>query len=224
MSTKTDTLEAHAVDAGDVAERHDKVDTDRSFWKIVANVQKFDRAAIERARKFFNLPDDVEPLGWQLQAVAAPYDTVVEEGNLLVRQGLKRLIDRLVETSSVNGINASSPRGRIGVGNSNTAAAATDTDLNASAGSSNRQFNMFDSAPTVGTGASSGVVTIVVTFGTGVANFAWQEWGIDGGTAAGTTVTSDAASTPGLINHKVTSLGTKTSSSSWVLTVTITIT
>jgi hypothetical protein len=113
---------------------------------------------------------------------------------------------------------------RIGTGNSATAAVDTDTDLNAAAGSGNRQFQLVDSAPTVGSGASSGVVTMVATFGTGVGNYAWQEWGIDGGTASGTTVTSEGNTTPGLCNHKVTSLGTKTSAASWVFTITITIT
>jgi hypothetical protein len=76
----------------------------------------------------------------------------------------------------------------------------------------------------VGTGASSGVMTVVATFGTSVGNFHWQEWGIDGGTANGTTVTADGNTTPGLVNHKITDLGTKTSAASWVFTVTITIT
>jgi len=65
---------------------------------------------------------------------------------------------------------------------------------------------------------------MVATFGTGVGNYHWQEWGVDGGTASGTTVTSEGNTTPGLINHKVTDLGTKTSAASWVFTVTITIT
>jgi hypothetical protein len=151
-----------------------------------------------------------------------PYETVEADGNLLTRLGRKRLIDRFVETASNVGIKTTT--GRIGTGNSATAAVDTDTDLGAAAGSANRQFQMLDSAPSVGTGASSGVGTFVSTFGTGVGNYAWQEWGIDGGTAAGTTVTADTNTTPGLVNHKVTSLGTKTSAASWVFTVTITIT
>lgn len=161
-------------------------------------------------------------LGNVLKERFTPYETVHSDGNLLTRLGRKRLIDRFVETASNVGIKTTT--GRIGTGNSATAAVDTDTDLGAAAGSSNRQFQMLDSAPSVGSGASSGVGTFVATFGTGVGNYAWQEWGIDGGTAAGTTVTSDTNTTPGLINHKITSLGTKTSAASWVFTVTITIT
>ena len=65
--------------------------------------------------------------------------------------------------------------------------------------------------------------TFVATFGTTVGNFHWQEWGIDGGTADGTAVTSEGNTTPGLVNHKIADLGTKTSAASWVFTVTITL-
>ncbi len=47
---------------------------------------------------------------------------------------------------------------------------------------------------------------------------------MDGGTASATTVTAETNTTPGLINRKVTDLGTKTSAASWVFTITITIT
>lgn len=195
---------------------------DHSGWNVMARVDKFDLDAIERARSFFGLTQYQEPVGWQLQAVAEPYETVFSEGNLLTRLGRKRLIDRFVETAANVGIKTTT--GRIGTGNSATAAVDTDTDLGAAAGAANRQFQMLDSSPVVGTGASSGVVTCVSTFGTGVGNYAWAEWGIDGGTAAGTTVTADTNTTPGLVNHKITALGTKTSAASWVFTITITIT
>jgi hypothetical protein len=152
---------------------------------------------------------------------ATPYDVVTSEGNLLTRLGLQRIGDRLIGTGSNQALDATHTR--IGVGNGTTAAATTDTDLSAAAGSSNRQFVVVDSAPTRGTGASSGVYTFVATHTTGLSNFHWQEWGIDGGTANGTTVTSDTNTTPGLFNHKVTDLGTKTSASAWVFTVTCTI-
>lgn len=196
-------------------------DHDGARWKIAARVDTYDRACIERARKFFDLGPFEEPKGWMLAAVASPIETVVDQGNLLTRQGLRRLMDRLAGTSSNQALDAT--HCRIGVGNSATAAAATDTDLGASAGSGNRQFQLVDSV-TVGTGASSGVLTIVATFTTGVANFAWAEWGIDGGTGNGTTVTSESNTTPGLCNHKITSLITKTSSVTAVFTITITIT
>lgn len=187
-------------------------------WHAHARVDKFDLAQIDACRSALGL--EREPTGAELREFCAPRESVESDGNLLTRQGLRRLMDRLAGTASNQALDAT--HCRIGVGDSNTAAAATDTDLGASAGSSHRQFKLVDSV-TVGTGASSGVLTIVATFGTGVANFAWQEWGIDGGTADGTTVTSEGNTTPGLCNHKITSLGTKTSAASWVFTITITI-
>ena len=50
---------------------------------------------------------------------------------------------------------------------------------------------------------ASQTVTWQSSHTSGLSNFAWQEWGIDNGTANSTTVV-----TP-LLNHKVESLGTK---------------
>lgn len=211
---------ARALDAEQIAPL--LADHENAQWRIMARVDKYDLDAIARAREFFGLAPNAEPLGWQLAAVAAPYETIHDEGNLLTRQGLRRLMDRLAGTASNQALD--STHTRIGTGNVATAAVATDTDLGAAAGAGNRQFQLVDSAPAVGTGASSGVLTCVATFTTGVGNYAWAEWGIDGGTANGTTVTSEANTTPGLCNHKITSLGTKTSAASWVFTCTVTIT
>ncbi len=139
---------------------------------------------------------------------------------MLVRQGLARIGNMLIGTATWQALDAT--HCRIGTGDSATAATTTDTDLNGAAGSTHRQFQLVDSR-TQGTGANSGVTTIVATFGTAVGNYHWQEWGIDGGTANGTTVTTEGATTPGLINHKITDLGTKTSAASWVFTITVTI-
>ncbi len=190
-------------------------------WHAHARVDKFtaeqEAQARDRAAR-----DGRTDVGVLLKEMFSPYETQEEDGNLLTRLGRKRLIDRLVGTASNQALDAT--HARIGTGNSATAAVDTDTDLGAAAGAANRQFQLVDSAPVVGTGASSGVVTMVATFGTGVGNYAWAEWGIDGGTASGTTVTADTNTTPGLSNHKITALGTKTSAASWVFTVTITIT
>lgn len=185
-------------------------------WNVLARVDKFTVDQIEACRKSLGL--DREPISSELLAFCAADDVIESEGNLLTRQGKKRLIDRFVGTTSNQALDAT--HCRIGVGDSTTAAVDTHTDLQAS---TNKYFALVDSAPTVGTGASSGVGTFVATFGTAVANYAWQEWGIDGGTASSSTVTTDGNTTPGLINRKVASLGTKTSSASWVFTVTITI-
>jgi hypothetical protein len=190
-------------------------------WKAVGRVDKF-TAEQEAEALVICAREGRSDLGEVLKENFTPYETIHTEGNLLTRLGRKRIMDRLVGTASNQALD--NTHLRIGTGNSATAAVDTDTDLGAAAGSANRQFQMADSAATVGTGASSGQITVVSTFGTGVGNYAWQEWGLDGGTAAGTTVTADTNTTPGLVNHKITSLGTKTSAASWVFTITITVT
>jgi len=216
MTTDTDTAEGLDLEQVYALLR----DADSALWKPRITVRKF-TAEQEAAAKVIAVKRQI-PLSQALHETFVPHEVVEDVGNALTRQGLRRIMDRLAGTASNQALDAT--HCRIGVGNGSTAFANTDTDLSAAAGSGNRQFELVDSAPAVGTGASSGVLTFVATFETGDANFAWSEWGIDGGTADGTTVTSEGNTTPGLINRKVTSLGTKTSAAAWTLTVTITIT
>lgn len=72
-----------------------------------------------------------------------------------------------------------------------------------------------------GTGSavvSTNQITYVATFGTTNANFHWQEWGLTTGAAA---TNKQASAPPTLFNHKIVDLGTKTSSASWTLTATL---
>lgn len=95
----------------------------------------------------------------------------------------------------------------IGVGDSSTAFAAGQTDLVAT---TNKLRKAMDA--TYPTGASN-VLTFRATFGTGDANFAWNEWGIFNAASAGT-----------MLNRKVESLGTKTNTQTWQFTTTLTVT
>lgn len=95
----------------------------------------------------------------------------------------------------------------IGVGDSATAFAAGQTDLVAV---TNKFRKAMDA--TYPSGAAN-VITFRSTFATGDANFAWNEWGVFNAAAAGT-----------MLNRKVESLGTKTSSQTWQFTVTLTVT
>lgn len=95
----------------------------------------------------------------------------------------------------------------IGVGDSTTAFAAGQTDLQAA--SNKVRVAMDATYPTGG----ANVITFRSTFGTGVGNFAWEEWGVFNASSAGT-----------MLNRKVESLGTKTSAQSWQFTVTLTFT
>ena len=195
-------------------------DRDSITWHAHARVDKF--TAEQEAEALVIAEREGIPVHVALFRMFDPFEVVEEEGNLLTRLGLHRLWDRFIGTASNQALDATHTR--IGVGDGVTAAATTDTDLGAVAGSTHRWFQLVGGVATIGAGASSGVLTVVATFGTADGNFAWNEWGIDGGTASGNTVTADTNTTPGLINHKVPStLGTKTAAATWVFTVTITI-
>lgn len=215
---------SYITDGGNAAV--DVLDHDEAGWHARARVDLFNLESVEACRQFFGLkrePIGPELLEWarRTRGCADGDDVRHMDGNLLTRLGLARLGNvALVSTATWVGLSAT--KMRIGVGDTATAAATTDTDLGAASGATHRQFKLVDSVAQ-GTGANSGVTTAVATFGTGVANFAWAEWGIDGGTADGTTVTSESATTPGLINHKIAAPLTKTSSVVAVFTVTITI-
>jgi hypothetical protein len=142
------------------------------------------------------------------EADAALYETINREGNLLLIGGASALWQRLISTSITAFDNSNA---HLGVGDSSTAAADTQTDLQAA---SNKLRKAMDSTypqhtdSTSSSGAKS--ITYKSTFATGDANFAWQEWGI-----------FNASSSGRMLNRKVESLGTKTSSATWALTVTL---
>jgi hypothetical protein len=96
----------------------------------------------------------------------------------------------------------------IAVGSSATAYTDTDGDMLGTAA-----YAVVSTAPTIATN----VLTFVTTFGTGVANFNWNEWGIVNSTGVSPT----GAHT--LLNRKVEDLGTKTTAQSWEITCTLTV-
>lgn len=94
----------------------------------------------------------------------------------------------------------------LGVGDSSTAFAATQTDLQA--GANKLRKAMEATYPVL----AANVLTFRSLYGTGEANFAWNEWGVFNALSGGT-----------MMCRKVESLGTKTLAQSWQLTATITI-
>jgi hypothetical protein len=101
--------------------------------------------------------------------------------------------------------NLASGNAYLGVGDSTTAFSAAQTDLQAS---SNKLRKLATSVSRAGA-----VLTFVTTYGTSEGNFAWEEVGLF-------NASSGAAS---MVSRKVQSLGTKTSASSWQLTLTATV-
>ncbi len=92
----------------------------------------------------------------------------------------------------------------LGVGNSSTAHAGAQTDLQ---GASKTRKAMDSTYPS----RSGDDVTFRATFGTVDANHAWEEWAVFNHASAGQ-----------MMLREVESLGTKTSSATWQLTVTLT--
>ena len=96
----------------------------------------------------------------------------------------------------------------LGVGDSSDVFDKADTDLQAASNKFRRpQEASFPDVP-----SAVNAITFRSLFGTGEANFDWQEWGIFNALAAGT-----------MLSRKVESLGIKTSAQSFQLTVTITV-
>lgn len=158
-------------------------------------------------------------ISWEIRKYAdddafasdSPYEVAVVPGNLLTTAGIGRIATLL---TAGTGNLISSTTARVGVGNGAGTAAVGDTDLSASAGSSNRWFQ------TCTVTTPSNVLTFAATFGTADGNFAWNEFGIDIGTA---TVTSSATVNAVLLNHKTSiAQGTKASGQTWTATATVT--
>lgn len=99
----------------------------------------------------------------------------------------------------------SNANAHIGVGDGTAAFAATQTDLQ---GTNKTRKAMEATFPDQSQGAN--VLRFKSSFGTGDANYAWQEWGVFNAASAGT-----------MMNRKVESLGTKTSAQTWEFTVDI---
>jgi len=110
--------------------------------------------------------------------------------------------------------------GRIGVGTSSTAAAFAQTTLQGDTGaaSTTSYFKLVSGAPTIATGSAPATLTFTAVFGTAVANFAWQEFGTDAGTADSV---SNATTGGTFFNRGVSAQGTKASGQTWTATETI---
>lgn len=154
-----------------------------------------------------------EPVHEDFHRLRVPsYRTTEHLGNLITNAGWTRLMNLLTSQGATQAYDAAHTR--IGVGDGTTAAAYADTDLSAAAGATHRLFNLVGGAGTLGTRT----LAWTATFATGDANFAlaWAEFGIDQGTAQGTTVTAP------LLNHALTTQGIKPATQVWTATATIT--
>lgn len=133
-----------------------------------------------------------------------PVEVVEFDGNLLLNGGINALLTLVAGTGATK---FDSGNAYIGVGDSATAADPTQTGLQAA---TNKLYKPMQAGyPTYGT---LQLTTWQAIFGTTDANWAWNEYIVansSGGTVA--------------LNRKVQSLGTKTNSFSWVITLVITL-
>ncbi len=206
MSTDVSTL----TDASHVAAAAGAHDTIQ--WRAQWRLEKYE------------IPDDLADLAGEEQVAAVraagvePFEVIDREGNLLMYGGVSCLWQCLIGNGTATAGAAltyfNNAQSAIGVGDSTTAAAATHTNLQAA---TNKLRKAMDATyPTHTDATTSGAASIVFrsTFATADANWAWQEWGVFNST-------TDA--TGRMLNRKVESLGTKSSSASWQLTVTLTL-
>lgn len=135
------------------------------------------------------------------------------EGNLLLNEGIARMLDLLIGAGGTTFANASA---YIGVGSSNTAEAATQTELQAAQGAGTRFYKaMVASYPQ----RTNQTVDWRSDFTGTEANFAWEEWTV----SSGASTASGAGFLVGTtnLNRKVQALGTK-AAGTWTMTASIT--
>lgn len=136
------------------------------------------------------------------------YEVITGHGNLLTYGGASAFWNRLVNSSPTVGV-FNLANTYLGVGDGTTGAANTQTVLSG-ANTLLKQATAVNHTDNTTAGAHQ--ATLITTFATGDANFAWQEWGV-----------FNAASAGRMLNRKVESLGTKTSAATWQLTLTLTL-
>jgi len=142
-----------------------------------------------------------------------PYLTTEQTGNAILQAGWARVLANLTAVPAATAV-LDATHTRIGAGNGSTAInATTDTDLSAAAGSTNRWFQLVSGAPTVG-GTIPKTCAWSASFASADGNFAWNEFGIDNGTASGNTVTAP------LLNRALLTTSTKALGQTWVATAT----
>lgn len=123
--------------------------------------------------------------------------------NLFLGAGINRIWQLVIGDSTATFTNAEA---QIGIGDSSAAAASGQTDLQAAV---NKTWKAMDATfPTAGTSQQA---VFKSTFGTGDANYVWNEFAVR--RLTGTL----------LLDRGVSSMGTKTSAGTWVPTVTLSI-
>jgi hypothetical protein len=158
-----------------------------------------------------------------------------DDGNLLVNNGLTTIINILHAGSSTAYNYLTNGNCVVGVGSTSTAATTSDTHLGADGTTPNGTVGAYYQGSDATYPNVTGPATInnQCTYASGSANMAWAEWcwatgagtitagsTLGTGGSSGSNVFATATST-NMINHKISSLGTKASGASWVFSTTI---
>jgi hypothetical protein len=134
------------------------------------------------------------------------FDNGEPDGNLCLNTGIQSFEGYLAGISTPSPHVWSNAYAYLGVGDSTTAAVATQADLQAS---TNKTYvGMNASYPS----QSNQTLTWQASFGSGSANYAWNEF----------VVTNSAGTGGTCLNRLVSAQGTKTSGQTWVLSLSIT--
>lgn len=162
--------------------------------------------------------DGLQPQAHDFAALRVrPYEMTEHHGNAVLQAGWARVLANLTSVPASAAV-FDATHTRIGVGDGTTAVnAASDTDLSAASGSTHRWFQLVSGAPTIG-GTIPKTCAWSATLGTSDGNFAWQEFGIDNGTASGNTVAAP------LLNRALSNQGTKVAGQTWTVTATMSFT
>lgn len=191
-----------------------KWDAEQTEWVA----RKAERDSLRVLREAGNLT--VGPKVFEHYGVV-PYETWQRDNvNNILQAGWVALLGGIAGTSITTKFSATN--GRIGVGTSSTAVSYTQTALQGDTGGSSTTsyYQLVSSAPTISTASSPPTLTLVSAFGTGVANFAWNEFGSDNYTTSGVTTTTIGGSYI-FFNRGVVGMGTKASGQTWTATETI---
>lgn len=145
-----------------------------------------------------------------------PYSVTVHENcNQVVQAGWVALLGGIAGTTITTKF--SSANGRIGIGTSTTATTYSMTQLvgDTGAASTTSYYQLVSASPVIATASTPPTLTFTATFGTGVANFAWNEFGTDNAAASSVTTTGTSSV---FINRGVSPQGTKQSGQVWAAT------
>lgn len=188
-------------------------------------IERYDEEQTEWARRLLGLPPDatLTSAGFAAAGVT-PYSVTGEDDcNAVVATGWAAMLGGIAGTTVSPKLSAAN--GRIGVGTSTVATAWANTWLQGDTGSASvtSYYQLCGTAPVTVTATGPATLTLTASFGSAVANFAWNEFGVDNAPASGAYLNGLAGGYI-LFNRGVwsPSPGAKISGQTWPIAVTMT--